>query len=131
MYHQIDALMALWLNPSLRASLFSKTVFCFRINHSSLKGMTVLSFSILVSLYYACILLYFFPSSVNPDDFALQNNLKYFPFCIARFKFFDSQGRFMRLGRTPFGIQVSMVVLKTFPQLCRAWFISGVSINES
>ena len=83
-------------------------------NHGSLKGMTVLSFSILMSLYYAC--LYIF-SRAQSTLMTLPFGIKYFPFCIARYKFFNSQGRFMRLGRTPFGIQVSMVVLKTFPQL--------------
>ena len=36
----------------------------------------------------------------------------------------------MRLGRTPFGIQVSMVVLKTFPQLRRTWFISSMKAES-
>ena len=45
--------------------------------------------------------------------------IKCFRFCIARFKFFDGQGRFMHVGGTPFGIQVSRVVLKAFSQLCR------------
>ena len=57
----------------------------------------------------------FLQSSVNPDDFALWNKV----FLLLHFKFFDSQGRFMRVGRTPFGIRVSRVVLKAFPQLCR------------
>ena len=64
--------------------------------------------------------LYFLQNSVDPaDDFALRN--KVFPLLHCTFNFFHliaNYGRFMRLGRTPFGIQVSMVVLKTFLQFC-------------
>ena len=43
------------------------------------------------------------------------------PFGIKYFHFY--------IGRTPFGIQVFMVVLKTFPQLYRACFTSGVYLS--
>ena len=55
--------------------------------------MTALSFSILMSRMP----LNFLQSSVDPDDFAL--GIKCFRFCITRFKFFDSQWRFVRACR--------------------------------
>ena len=60
-----------------------------------------------IDVTHLCLPLYFFQSSVDPDD--LSFGIKCFCFCIARFKFFDSQGRFMHVGRTPFGIQISRV----------------------
>ena len=57
-----------------------------------------------MSLYYACVYIF---SRAQLILMTLSFVIKFFRFCIARFKFFDSQGRFMRVGRTPFGIQVS------------------------
>ena len=64
--------------------------------------------------------LYFLQSSVDRESVMTLPFGKVFPLLHCTFKFFDSQGSFMNLGRTPFGIQLSMVVLKTFPQLFRA-----------
>ena len=75
MYHQIDALMVLWLNPELH---------CF---HGSLKGNYDCFEFLNIDVTLLRIPFNFFQNSVNPDDFAL--GIKYCHFCI---------------GRTPFGI---------------------------
>ena len=51
--------------------------------------------------------LYFLHISADPEDFALLK--REFRFCIARFKFFDNQGRFLRFGKVHFAIQLSII----------------------
>ena len=56
----------------------------------------------------------FLQSSGDPDGFALLYRV--FHFVIDCFKFFVSQGRFLRLGKVPLGIQISMIDMKVFPR---------------
>ena len=80
-----------------------------------------------IDVTLSCIPLYLLHNSADPDDFALLNRL--FRFRIACFKFFDSQGRFLCLGRVHFGMQLSIMVMQMPSQFLR--FTSVVSSNFS
>jgi len=65
--------------------------------------------------------LYFLQSSGDPDDFALLQKEYSALSLIIR------QGRFLRLGKVPLGIQISTTDMKVFSQICSTWFSSEVS----